>query len=109
MAKILCPHCKAVNQDVSLNDPCWQCGTILSAPPSALETGEGPPSSAASSANVTDSNRAPVQQQVERDKGDSSPSPHHPSPTLNKVAIWIIVLVIALIIAIAIFFMKQHG
>ena len=105
MAKIQCPHCKAVNQDVSLNDPCWQCGTILSAPPSALETGEGPPSSAVSSANVN----APVQQQVERDKGDRSPSPHSPSPTLNKAAIWIIVLVIALIIAIAIFFMTKHG
>ena len=45
--KIKCPHCGATNQDVTENDPCWQCGTILSAPTSALTTAEGPPTSAA--------------------------------------------------------------
>ena len=53
MAKIECPHCHAINQDVSLNDPCWKCGTILSAPPSALETADGPPTSTANPATET--------------------------------------------------------
>ena len=49
MAKIECPHCQAVNQDISTNDPCWKCGTVLSAPISALSTGIGPPTSQANS------------------------------------------------------------
>lgn len=31
--KITCPHCGAVNQDVTLQDRCWQCEKPLSASP----------------------------------------------------------------------------
>src|SRR5436305_1734750 len=66
MPKIQCPHCKAMNQDVSADDPCWQCGTILNAPPSAIETGTGPPTSEANSAGQTGEVSPAIQKQIER-------------------------------------------
>jgi|SRR5579862_6676755 len=48
MDKIRCPHCGAVNQDVTPKDNCWQCGKPLSADPAPADTGgetspTGPP------------------------------------------------------------------
>ena len=31
MDKIKCPHCGAMNQDVTAKDNCWKCGKLLSA------------------------------------------------------------------------------
>ena len=45
MAKIQCPHCKAINENVSLDEPCRKCGTVLGAPMSSLDTGVGAPTS----------------------------------------------------------------
>lgn len=38
MDKITCPHCGAVNQDVTTADSCWKCGKPLGA--SAVVTAE---------------------------------------------------------------------
>ncbi len=32
MAKLKCPHCGAMNQDVEASDLCWQCDFALDAP-----------------------------------------------------------------------------
>lgn len=40
MERIRCPHCGAVNQDATPQDPCWQCGKPLGAPP---DEGASPP------------------------------------------------------------------
>ncbi len=100
MAKIQCPHCKAMNQDVSLDDPCWQCGTILSAPVSAIETGVGPPSSGANPANLTGSSNAAVQSQIERNQPASSTRPTQlQEPRRSKVnAVAIAALILAAVI-----------
>lgn len=34
MSNIRCPHCAAINQDVSEKEPCWQCGKTLGSKPS---------------------------------------------------------------------------
>lgn len=34
MERIRCPHCGAMNQDVTPKDACWQCGKVLGDPPS---------------------------------------------------------------------------
>jgi hypothetical protein len=110
MAKIQCPHCKAVNQDVSMDDPCWQCGTILGAPPSALETGDGPPTSEANPANQTGSSSPPIQKQIERNQPrDGVPQSERPrTSSLNVGAIAIGALILALIIILAIVFLKMR-
>jgi hypothetical protein len=108
MARIQCPHCKAVNQDVSLEEPCWQCGTILGAPPSALETGVGPPSSEVNPANKTGSSSPPIQRQIERDQPQAGvpPSQRPRSAPFSVGAIAIGGLILALIIALAIVYLK---
>ena len=100
MPKIQCPHCKAVNQDVGLEDPCWQCGTVLSAPPSALDTGDGPATSEANPANRLGSSSAPIQKQIDRNEGrDSAPTPRPDKGTpLNAYVISIAAVILAVII-----------
>ena len=75
MAKIQCPHCGAINQDVSLDQPCLKCGTILGAPGSALETGDGPPASEANRTNKGGSADAITQKRRTEDAaaGDAVP------------------------------------
>ena len=104
MAKIQCPHCKAVNQDVTLDDPCWQCGTILGAPVSALETGQGPPSSEVNPANATGSSSLPIQKEIERDQPHDGISPsERPRVPSSRVGLVVAIgFVIALILIVLI-------
>ena len=107
MAKIQCPHCKAVNQDVSADDPCWQCGTVLSAPPSALETGTGAPTSEVNPANQTGSSSTPVQKQIERDQPrDGVPPSERPRASSGVNVIAIAVLLLAVIIIALLFWLR---
>jgi hypothetical protein len=110
MAKIQCPHCKAVNQDVSLDDPCWQCGTILSAPVSAIDTGVGPAASEVNPANTGGSSSPPVQQQIERERsGPGTPPSEQPrTSSFNVGAIAIGLTILALIIIVIIFYLKTR-
>lgn len=112
MAKIVCPHCNAVNQDVSLNDPCWQCGTILSAPPTSIETGEGAPTSEANPANATGSSSARIQRQIDIEKErEANPPPpvvlQKPKP-MGGVVVWVSLLVLALIVFFVLYIMWHH-
>ena len=52
MTRIQCPHCQAINEDASLDQPCKKCGTILNAPLSSLSTGDGAPTSRANTSNA---------------------------------------------------------
>ncbi len=54
MAKIRCPHCAAINQDVSEKDNCWQCGKMLGGKSSYSE--DSAKSSASSTTNFRASN-----------------------------------------------------
>ena len=47
MDKIKCPHCGAINQDVTEQDTCWNCGKPL-----AASAAVAPISAAASDANA---------------------------------------------------------
>jgi hypothetical protein len=114
MAKIECPHCHAVNQDVSLSDPCWKCGTVLSAPPSALETSAGPPTS---EANAGVSSPPKPRTKVQQALAESETTPPAPiyaeppvpaSPSRTAMYIGIGVLVVALIILLVIFLLNRH-
>src|SRR5438132_117249 len=113
MAKIQCPHCQAVNQDVSPNDPCWKCGTVLSAPVSALDTGVGP---AASTANPVDSAPAKPPTKVQQALAESEQRPAGPvyaeppaaSPSRVGLYIFLGVIVVALIILLVIYLLKAH-
>jgi len=108
MPKIQCPHCGAMNQDVSLEEPCWQCGTVLGAPVSAIDTGEGAPSSQANPANQTGSSSAPIQKQIERDQPrDRVPASERPrtSPSITS-AIAIGAFIVALLVILLIVYLK---
>jgi hypothetical protein len=110
MAKIQCPHCKAVNQDVSLNDPCWQCGTVLGAPVSALDTGTGAATSEANPNVAGSISSAPVQQ-VERDRPDEGAPiverPQPSSPGVGKIVL-AITIVALIVIVIVFYFTTRH-
>jgi uncharacterized membrane protein YvbJ len=51
MEKIRCPHCGAVNQDVTPADNCWQCGKKLGSAPNP-EAAEGEATEARRSGQV---------------------------------------------------------
>ena len=111
MAKIVCPHCGAVNQDISLNDPCWKCGTLLSAPPSALETVDGPPTSAANP--MTETKPLTKVQQALAQSETPPPAPvyaERPEVPANRtfVYIGIGVLVLVLVILLLVFVFNRH-
>ena len=107
LAKIQCPHCKAMNQDMTLDDPCWQCGTVLGAPASSLETGAGAPTSEANAANTGGSSNAAVQTQIERERPSGAvPSADRPRGTLTANVIAIAVIVIAALLILVVVMMK---
>lgn len=113
MAKIVCPHCQAVNQDVSLNEPCWKCGTVLGAPASAIDTTAGPPNSAA---NPSEAAAPPKPSKVQQALAENQAAPQgpvyaeppNPSPNRGALYIGIGVFVIALIILLIIFLINRH-
>lgn len=109
MAKIVCPHCQAVNRDVSLEEPCWQCGTVLGAPLSAIETGVGAPTSGANPANLAGSSSAPIQKQIERNTPSGAvPAADRPRASTNTAAIAIALVIIAAIVILVVVFLSQH-
>jgi len=98
-----------MNQDVGLDDPCWQCGTILSAPVSALETGVGPPTSEANPANATGSSSAPIQRQIERDQPTGSvPSADRPRSSFNLGLAAVAIIVLAVIVILVVVVLNQR-
>ncbi|HLK60977.1 MAG TPA: hypothetical protein VKU00_30715 [Chthonomonadaceae bacterium] len=111
--KIKCPHCGATNQDVSENDPCWQCGTILSAPPSALETEEGPPTSAANPTSqppapkretpAAQSQFAPLLQRT-----DLPPTTPSSARRTNMGVVIAVILVLVAVIVVAVLLLRPH-
>ena len=111
MAKIQCPHCKAVNQDVTLNDPCWQCGTILGAPVSAIETGVGPPTSEVNPANKTGSSNPMVQSQIERnrprDRDEMPPSQRPRTSSFNVGVVVVVGVIIAFLVMLLVVYLKM--
>jgi hypothetical protein len=122
MPKIQCPQCKAVNQDVTAGDPCWQCGAALGtqAAGAADNTGANagsstktvdPTNGGSISANDPQSGGGQVQVQIPRKRtSDRVPISERPPRTLGPDyrAIIIALVVLALIIAIAIFFITHH-
>ena len=126
--KIKCPHCGATNQDVSENDPCWQCGTVLSAPTSALSTADGPPTSEANagaptspaaiqttSAATPTAAPPPVQprvpQTVQRPAPTPAPVESRSAPAqraTNWVPIAVVIALIVILIIIGVMFFRPH-
>ena len=53
MDKIKCPHCGAINQDVTPQDACWNCGKPLGAKAAA-------PAPTTPAANVSEAQTEPV-------------------------------------------------
>lgn len=105
MPKIQCPHCKAVNQDVSPDDPCWQCGTILNAPASAIETGTGPPTSEANPSDPSAAVSPAIQKQIDRaDPQAKVPIEQRYKPMGPNVAVIAVSATILAMIIIAILF-----
>jgi hypothetical protein len=103
MAKIICPHCQAVNQDVSLNDPCWKCGTVLGAPASALETAVGPPSSIVNSNEPAPAKpMTKVQQALAQSEAPPVPVYAEPPRTVPNRALLLILLAIFLVAVLTI-------
>ena len=110
MAKIVCPHCKAVNQDVSGDDPCWQCGTLIGAPVSAIETAGGAPSSEANPANATASSNLQVQKEIEKTRpaGGTPPSERPRASSTNVSAIVIGTIILVVLVAVILFYVMKH-
>lgn len=103
MPKIQCSQCKAMNQDVTVDDPCWQCGTVLSGPRSAIDTGDGAPTSEADSASRTGSVSPAIQKQIERTRPqDKIPLAQRHKPVGPNVAAIAVSATILAIIVIAI-------
>ena len=110
MPKIQCPHCKAVNQDVKTNDPCWQCGTVLSAPVSTHVAEVGSGTTGTKSAGETVTSTAPILKQNERNPAkERVPISQRPrTSTPDYRAIVIALAVIALLIAGVVFLVMHH-
>jgi len=108
MPKILCPQCKAVNQDVNPTDPCWQCGAVLGATASVSETNAD---AGVTSAGDTQAANGQVQVQKARPRRtDQVPLSERPPRVMGPDyrAIIIALMVIALLIAAAIYFAMHH-
>ncbi len=60
MAKIRCPHCAAINQDVSEKEPCWQCGKRLGS--NLTDTDNTPKTSVPTTTNFRASNIQKLQE-----------------------------------------------
>ena len=114
--KIKCPHCGATNQDVTEKDPCWQCGTILSAPVSALNTGDGPPTSAANAVQA-ESTAAPAPvpaaappKTPQLAQRPAPPAPVSPAPARPAIPVAMIAIVVLLILAVilGVIFLRPH-
>jgi hypothetical protein len=104
MAKIKCPHCGAVNQDVTEKDACWQCNAVL---------GAGAAPAAPSGASSVPSEPAAQDAAVRRPSG---PSPldrflnEKPRPNRAPLAIAIALLLILLIVVgLALYLRSQHA
>ena len=110
MAKIQCPHCKAVNQDVGMDDPCWQCGVIIGAPLSAIDTGVGPPASDANPAGRTVTPSAPGQTQIERDRTRKVdlPADKGTSRSSTTAIIAVVAVLLAMIVIVLWFYLKTR-
>ena len=67
MAKIQCPHCQAINENIDTDQPCRKCGTVINAPLSSLDTGHGAPTSDGSTADTNTDPTTAVEKQVSRD------------------------------------------
>jgi len=98
MPKIKCSHCGATNQDVAETDPCWQCGTALNAPVSAAKTEEtaAPPQTVVTQPQL----------QKERD-APQTPNSMLAGPQSNKTAIYVVLILAILVIALLVFFLKH--
>ncbi len=105
MAKIQCPNCKAVNQDVEPTDPCWQCEVVLDRLSEAQTALETPPDIG-----------LPIQAVVKsKDEGVPVPAVSRPKPlevktktsgTPNRALVIGILAIVIVIIAIAAFLIK---
>lgn len=111
MAKVVCPHCQAVNQDVELDDPCWKCGTILGAPASAIDTGVGAPASDVNPANSQGSSEPKIQKQIEREQpvGTPAPSERPKTSSTNVAVVFVVVAILAIAIVAAILLLRPHA
>jgi hypothetical protein len=109
MPKIQCPQCKAVNQDVAAGDPCWQCGAALGAP--AVAVADQNTDANTTSSGDSQSANGPVQiQKVRPGRTDKVPLAERPPRVMGPDyrAIIIALMVIALLIAAAIYFATHH-
>ena len=94
MPKLQCPQCKAMNQDVSADDPCWQCGAVLGAPVKVAGLESGTPSDAGSAPSPAGNSVAPVQKQVTRPQEKAPLEERYGATPPNYAAIAVIVAVL---------------
>ncbi|HLJ56785.1 MAG TPA: hypothetical protein VKT77_17230 [Chthonomonadaceae bacterium] len=106
MAKITCPHCKAVNQDVTESDRCWQCDKLLGAPAPEPSTDAAagrevyldPQSGAAEAAGPQLAQRSRPEPKVPIEERYKPVGPNYPVIAISIVAL--IAVIIAILFAL---------
>ena len=103
MAKITCPECKAVNQDVDISDPCWKCGIPLAIYHETQQALDAPPTFEDAEVPVS----APAQDPP-LPKGPMSQLTKPPQAPLNRTLLVVIGVVVLAIILLVLFLLKGH-
>ena len=115
MAKIKCAHCGATNQDVTENDPCWQCGEKIGAAVAVATASEAAPAEVRSTATLDAAPISPLEpmsppitpptpatRPAEREPAKQEPVqiplPESSSPSLAMIAGGITVILIIILL-----------
>ena len=109
MPKLQCPKCKAVNQDVSADDPCCQCGTVLGASSAAVDTASSTTANSNAGPAIETGTISPaIQKQIERTGPQTKvPLEERYQPLgPNYAAIGIGVAILAIVILAILYFLK---
>ena len=107
MAKLTCPTCSAVNQDVEPSDPCWKCNKLLNIAPETRQTAEAAPQFVAPSEKVEGFTTQPAKlpnQPIQITK----PEPIPAGSTPNRALVIGVLVVVAIVIIVAAFLIKGH-
>ncbi len=98
MDKIKCPHCGAMNQDVTAKDNCWKCGKPLSASaaPEAAPAGE------------IDANGQKLKTQLSLEERVAQRKQERLAARRANPAVLILAALLLLIIALLYFFVFRH-
>ena len=99
MDKIKCPHCGAINQDVTEQEACWNCGKSLAAAPAPLMDAPDASPEAGGQQMKTMKTKPTLEERVAARKAARRANPAVPV---------ILVILALLIILLIIFFARPH-